>query len=597
MAINGHVQTDTAFGYVKLEWETTSQNIENNYSILAYTLSIYRASNISATGGKSYSIAFNGSTIASGSTTIGGSGTKTIKTGNLMMYHNADGKKTFDFSFAQQIDVMFNGTMIGTVTGSGSGTLDAIPRATNPTLSASSVNMGVAIAITLPRASSSFTHDLSYVFGNASGTISTNAETSATWIPPVSLAEQIPNSNSGTAKIICKTYSGSKLIGTKSVPVILKVPTSVIPIINGVTMTEAVTSPTIAATFGSFVQNQSKIKIVTSASGVHGSTITGCVVTLLDASSVGNPLLATYHGTNVTTDILTWNTTKIRITVKVKDSRGRVASAFYERPVLKYTPPVIYAFSAYRSDSAGNPKDDSTMLKITLNFSIEALNNLNGKNYEIVYKPVGANSWAGTVVVGNVYSRNESFYTSSVTFDANTSYVLGLSVTDTFESSHSTFTVPSAFTLIDCRSTGKGIAFGKASEKDAMEVAMDVYFTGNVYGLPSSGGGGGDYSAETYSLTAQDVITSGTSNVVKKSGWCMVRGGVTVSNAVSSWITILDATQAPPPQHGYSIYLTVPYWSTTYTRPLRVCLMADGGVRIRYGGTGEFQFQFMYPIE
>lgn len=595
MAINGFIQTDTAFGYVKLEWETASQNVENNYSILTYTLSIYRSGNISSTVGKSYSVAFNGSTVATGSTTINGSGTKTIKTGNLLMYHNADGTKTFDFSFAQQIDVMFNGSLVGTVTGSGSGTLDAIPRATNPVLSASSVDMGETITITLSRASSEFTHSVSYVFGNASGTISTNAETSATWIPPVSLAEQIPNSNSGTAKIICKTYKGSKLIGTKSVPVILKVPASVVPVINSVTRKEAVTSPTIAATFGNFVQNQSKINVVTSASGAQGATITGCVVTLLDANSAGMPVLATYHGTNITTDILTWNTTKIRVEVKVTDSRGRVASVFYDHTVLQYTPPIISAFSAYRSDSSGNP-NDSTMLKITLNFSIDTIDNLNGKYYEVVYKVAGASSWAGNIASGNIYSRNESFYTSSVTFDTNSAYELGLYLRDTFENAHSILTVPPAFTLLDCRSTGKGIAFGKASEKDAMEIAMDVYFTGNVYGLPSSGGGG-DYTATKYTIPASGVITSGTANVVKKSGWCMVQVGVTISDTATNWITILDSSKVPATQNNVSIFQTIPYWSTTYTRPLRANIMANGGLRIRYGDKGEFQFIFIYPIE
>lgn len=596
MAINGYIQTDTAFGYVKLEWETASQNVENNYSILTYTLSIYRSNNIPTTAAKSYSIVFNGSTVASGSTTIGGSGTKTIKTGNLLMYHNADGTKTFDFSFAQQIDVMFNGSLVGTVTGSGSGTLDAIPRATNPTLSASSVDMGGNIAITLSRASSEFTHSVSYVFGNASGTISTDAETSATWIPPVSLAEQIPNSNSGTATIVCKTYNGSKLVGTKSVPVVLKVPTSVIPTINSVTMNEAVTSPTIAATFGSFVQNQSKIKVVTSASGVYGSTITGCVVTLLDASSVGNPLLATYYGTNVTTDILTWNTTKIRVVVKVKDSRGRIASAFYERPVLKYTPPVISAFSAYRSDSSGNPNDSSTMLKITLSFSIDALGSRNSKNYEIVYKQKGASSWAGTVIVGSVYSRNESFYTSSVTFDANTSYELGLFVTDTFESSHSIVTVPTSFTLVDCRSTGKGIAFGKASEKDAMEVAMDVYFTGNVYGLPSTGESPSE-EHKTYTSFSGGVISSGKITVSKKNGVCYVSGVVTLTNRISSWTTVLTSSQIPAPQHGDMVPFAVPRWDSSYVQPMRGKILANGGLQLVYGSGKEYVFNLAYPIE
>lgn len=596
MATSGQIQTNTAFGYVKLEWETSSQNIENNYSILTYTLSIYRSSNISSTVGKSYSITFNGSTVATGSTTINGSGTKTIKTGNLTIYHNADGTKTFDFSFALQIDITWDAAWIGTVTGSGSGTLDAIPRATNPVLSASSVDMGETIAITLSRASSEFTHSVSYVFGNTSGTISANAETSATWIPSIDLAQQIPNANSGTATITCKTYNGSTLIGTKSISIILKVPASVVPVINSVSRTEAVTSPTIAETFGNFVQNQSKINVATSANGAQGATITGCVVTLQDANSAGMPILATYYGANITTDILTWNTTKIRVGVKVTDSRGRVASVFYDHTVLQYTPPIISAFSAYRSDSSGNPNDDSTMLKITLNFSIDTIDNLNGKYYEVVYKIAGASSWAGNIASGNIYSRNESFYTSSVTFDTNSAYELGLYLRDTFENAHSILTVPPAFTLLDCRSTGKGIAFGKASEKDAMEIAMDVYFTGNVYGLPSSGGGG-DYTATNYTIPASGVITSGRANVVKKSGWCMVRVGVTISDTATDWITILDSSKVPATQNNVSIFQTIPYWSTTYTRPLRAAILAAGGLRIRYGDKGEFQFIFIYPIE
>uniref|UniRef100_UPI004025A81A hypothetical protein n=1 Tax=Eubacterium sp. TaxID=142586 RepID=UPI004025A81A len=34
--------------------------------------------------------------------------------------------------------------------------------------------------------------------------------------------------------------------------------------------------------------------------------------------------------------------------------------------------------------------------------------------------------------------------------------------------------------LIDINASGKGIAFGKASEKDGMEIAFDVEFTGNL---------------------------------------------------------------------------------------------------------------------
>lgn len=476
MATSGSVKTNTAFGYVQLSWSLSSQSIENNTSTVAYTLSIYRSSNISSNASKSYSVNINGSTVASGTTTIGGSGTKTIKSGTVIIPHKADGTKTFAFSFSQQIDITWSDSWIGTVTGSGSGTLTTIPRATTPTLSASTVDMGSTVTVTMNRASSWFTHTLEYAFGDASGTIGTRLGTSATWTPAVTLAAQIPNATSGTATITCKTYNGSTLIGTKTVSIVLKVPSSVAPVINSVTRSEAVTSPDIASTFGGYVQHQSKIKIVTAATGAQSSTISNYIVTIRDANATGTPLLATYYGNDVTTDVLNWETTKIKIGVTVTDSRGRSASVSYDEDVLAYTPPKITTFSAFRSDTNGDPDYDSTNLKITVNFDIATVNNLNGKYYEILYKVKGASSWAGTIASGNIYTRNESFITSGIAFSGDNAYELRLNLYDTFKSAFAAVDIPTAFTLFDCRSTGKGIAFGKVSEADQMEIAMPVNF-------------------------------------------------------------------------------------------------------------------------
>lgn len=481
MATSGSVKTNTAFGYVQLSWSLSSQSVENNASTASYVLSIFRSSNISSTAGKSYSININGSTVASGTTTIGGSGTKTIKSGTVIIPHKADGTKTFAFSFSQEIDITWSGSSIGTVTGSDSGTLTTIPRATTPTLSASSVDMETAVTITMSRASGLFTHTLEYTFGSASGTIGTELGTSATWTPAVTLAAQIPNATSGTATITCKTYAGSTMIGTKTVSIVLKVPSSVVPVINSVTRSEAVTTPAIASTFGGYVQHQSKIKIVTAATGAQSSTILNCTVTIRDANASGTPLLATYYGNDVTTDIIDWETSKIKIGVTVTDSRGRRTSVSYDEDILPYTPPKITTFTAYRSNANGDPDYDSTNLKITVNFDIATVNNLNGKYYEILYKVKGASSWAGTIASGNIYTRNESFITSGITFSGDNAYELRLNLYDTFKSVFATLDIPTAFTLFDCRSTGKGIAFGKVSEADRMEIAMDVDLTGELF--------------------------------------------------------------------------------------------------------------------
>lgn len=532
MANSGSVRTNTAFGYVELSWSESSQSVTNNTTTISYALTISRNSNVSSSVQKNYSIVINGATVATGSATIGGSGVKTIKSGTVTISHKADGTKTFTFSFSQQIDITWSGSWIGTVTGSGSGTLDTIPRATVPVLSASSADMGNTITVTMTRASTAFTHTLTYAFGslsNQSSGVSLSSDTSsATFTPPLSLASQIPNAISGTLTLTCKTWNGSNLIGTKTVSMVIKVPSTVVPIINSVTRSEAITAPAIASTFGGYVRSKSKIKVVTSATGAQGSTIATYTVTLRDANATGTPLLATYYGNDVTTDFLSWDTTTIKIGVSVTDSRGRSASVTYNETVLAYEPPKITAFSAFRSDSAGNPDYEGTSLKISLNFEIATINNLNGKYYEIVYKTKGASSWAGTVVSGNIYSKNDSLISTSV-FSGDSAYELALNISDTFGNATASFDIPTAFTLFDCRSTGKGIAFGKVSEKDAMEIALDVDLTGKfIQGartaatLQNSWVNYGGYEMASY--------WKDKCNVVHLAG--LIKGGITTAETV-----------------------------------------------------------------
>ena len=120
--------------------------------------------------------------------------------------HNTDGTKTVSASFT------FNTELYeGTIKASTSKKLTTIPRTTTPSLSASSVKPGGSITISMPRASSSFDHTLTYSCGKSSGTIGSNLGTSKTWTVPTSFITQNPNGNQ-TCTITCKTYSGSKSV-------------------------------------------------------------------------------------------------------------------------------------------------------------------------------------------------------------------------------------------------------------------------------------------------------------------------------------------------------------------------------------------------
>lgn len=115
--------------------------------------------------------------------------------------------------------------------------LATILRASEPSVSSSNVTMGNAVTIYTNRKSTSFAHTITYSFGSASGTIATGVGDNVSWTPPTSLASQILNSTTGTCTITCYTYSGSTLIGTKTVTLTLTVPSASNPSLSAGSIT------------------------------------------------------------------------------------------------------------------------------------------------------------------------------------------------------------------------------------------------------------------------------------------------------------------------------------------------------------------------
>lgn len=106
-----------------------------------------------------------------------------------------------------------------------------VPDKSTPTLSASTVKMGVSVTITTNRSSSNFTHTLTYSFGGATGTIATGVGASHAWKVP-DLASKIAGKTSGTCTITCQTYNGSALVGSTTVTLTLTVPAKSTPTLS-----------------------------------------------------------------------------------------------------------------------------------------------------------------------------------------------------------------------------------------------------------------------------------------------------------------------------------------------------------------------------
>ena len=206
--------------YLELTLKENSTSQTNNTSSISYTLKLYSGSWDFSLYKIGHSIKLAEKTVSSveranaNQYSIGTNSSITIASGTTTISHNSDGSKNMSVAFS--IDMAKDSWTPGRISVSGkSMALTTIPRAS--TVSCSTANIGSNATITINRASSSFTHTLSYTFGSLDGTIVTKTnKTSVAWTIPTTFYARIPNSKSGTGTITCDTYNGSTKIGTKT---------------------------------------------------------------------------------------------------------------------------------------------------------------------------------------------------------------------------------------------------------------------------------------------------------------------------------------------------------------------------------------------
>ena len=265
------------------------------------------------------------------------------------------------------------------------------------------------------------------------------------------------------------TYSGNSKIGSAvSKTFKLTAPASVIPAISGVTIAETVSG--ISAQFGGYVQGKSRVKVTITAAGALGSTVKAYKTTL-DGKS--------YSGSAPTTSVLGTSGSRT-ITITVTDSRGRKASTTRTVTVIPYAAPKITGFQGFRCLADGVENYEGTYLSAKVNYSISTVNNKNTASYKLEYKLQSADTWT-TLTSGTGYALSQTIVSASGLFGVDNTFDVRLSVTDYFGTVRSAFELPTAFTLLDFKANGKGVAVGKVSELDGVEVDMDTSLYKNVY--------------------------------------------------------------------------------------------------------------------
>lgn len=476
-----------------LDVSAGNQSIADNYTTINYS---YRAvrNNYGFIGTTrdnvgTLQVLINGSVVKSvavGLTYDGdGGNTECSGSGSVNVGHNADGTKSCSY----QVKIVGGSDPRGanyqwnsSASSAPSMSLATIPRATQPSMSASSVTMGNAITINTPRASSSFTHSLWYQVngGNWQG-IASGVGTSYSWTVPIGLASSVPNGTSISVTVICRTYNGSTNLGDKYTSFTAYVPSSVVPSMGNPTATRVDNG--VPSGWGVYVKGYSKVTVaMTSVSGSYGSTIKSYSITGPNLSSTSSSATSGVLGSAGT------NT----YTCTITDSRGRTASKTVSISVVDYSKPSI-SVSASRCNSDGTVSSSGTYLRVTATYSIASVSSKNS----VSSRSVSCNG------ASNTSFSSGSAFVLGANCAINTSYTLTASVKDALNNTASaSITIPTASRIMNVRANKSGIAFGKFAESDNLvdsawniripagysNVDQSIPVAGDVSGIVSSVG-------------------------------------------------------------------------------------------------------------
>lgn len=474
-----------------VEWAIDSQSIDNNTSSLtvtAYLQSTGSSYYINSSAEKTVRLYINGTTYTYSATNLAkltGGQKKKLYGKTVTITHTSDGTKSVNLACEFDIEVTLSGTFYDTVRAPGgtnsyiAATLTTIPRATTPTTSGT-WNVGNTVTIsTAARASTAFTHTLQYSLNNSSWTnIATGVTTSTTWGLPAALANATTGATSGTVYIKCITYNGSATVGSKTI-------TRTFSITSGAsapTVTLAA-SQTNSGGVSGYVRGQSTVTLKATAAFKNGATAKKYVFTY---GGTSRTVTTSNSSTSITFTLPSNAAASYSVAVTVTDSRGFTATSSTTLTTLAYSAPTISSVTATRGNGATSSafaeNSKGNNLRIVFAGSITSLSNANAKTYQIEYRL--SNSTTYTTLVNTTtlssYAFSISQYTSAM-FSENSSYVLRISVSDSFETVSQIIDVPSQKVLMNFSANGKAMAIGGiASVDDALEIMMESYMTGGI---------------------------------------------------------------------------------------------------------------------
>ena len=203
-----------------------STSTENNTSRVRYEFYACQRTGFSFTGttrnpAGRVVVNINGSDVDSANIGLISYGTgDCYKQGYVTVPHNSDGTKEMSFSIRMdEVTGNYSGDTwkYGAASVSSTLWLATIPRASSISVtSGSGTKPGAgSINLSISRASSSFTHTVTWEFSGLTGTVGTGIGTSCSFSVPLDFIEKQPSSDNGI-RFVCKTYNNGTEIGSSS---------------------------------------------------------------------------------------------------------------------------------------------------------------------------------------------------------------------------------------------------------------------------------------------------------------------------------------------------------------------------------------------
>ena len=388
------IEKFTSSGYAKLAMEVTETgySIENNDSPVKYNLWLERGSTwVYDLNNETWAEAtINGQTVVNKYVSFDLRNTNRVLlgSGTITIPHNDDGRKTITFwarilNVADQGDInWFSGTL----------ELTNIPRA-SAIGSVTATELGQPVTITINKKVDEFRHQVWWQV-NDSGWIDlgTGHDTSVQLTVPIDYAARITNSDTGLLDVCVRTFRGNDQIGNDVYQrgIGIKVPASIVPTLEDVTITERTAQLAEFIPVGNFVKDKSVMRVEASnAAGSHGSTIVSTELT------VDNLVVRAATG-----DFPANKAGNLEVTAKVTDSRGRTATKSKTIKVWDYYAPKIIGFLANRT---GNGTNKTIIATIVANVSPLVIDGINRNPYtlKIQYSAKKSNRWIDAVNLTN----------------------------------------------------------------------------------------------------------------------------------------------------------------------------------------------------